>query len=38
MKDILIVARRECGAYFQTPIAWIFIALQIAILSFFFFL
>jgi ABC-2 type transport system permease protein len=37
MKSILIIARRECGAYFGTPIAWIFIALQIAILSFFFF-
>jgi ABC-2 type transport system permease protein len=38
MKNILTVARRECGAYFGTPIAWIFIALQTAILSFFFFL
>jgi len=38
MKNILIVARRETGAYFGTPIAWIFIALQVAILSFFFFL
>ncbi|HIC22456.1 MAG TPA: hypothetical protein EYO84_03440 [Planctomycetes bacterium] len=37
MKSILTITRRECGAYFGTPIAWIFIALQIAILSFFFF-
>ena len=37
MKSIFIITRRECGSYFGTPIAWIFIAMQIAILSFFFF-
>ncbi len=37
MSSILVVMRRECGAYFHTPIAWIFIALQMAIMSFFFF-
>ncbi|OUU25025.1 MAG: hypothetical protein CBC13_02605 [Planctomycetia bacterium TMED53] len=37
MSSIMVVMRRECGAYFRTPIAWIFIALQMAIMSFFFF-
>ncbi|HCW44046.1 MAG: ABC transporter permease subunit [Planctomycetia bacterium] len=37
MKSILVIMKRECGAYFYTPIAWIFIALQMAIMSFFFF-
>ncbi len=37
MNPIMVVTRRECGAFFRTPIAWIVIAVQMTIMSFFFF-